>query len=185
MDFQAILDNIIVPLVITISNLLVSRKWIGNVKQDFKSKMNKLEVDLKNCIRSSRPYKAAFEDAVDAMLVVNNYGDIIMMNSAAEFLTGWSRVNLLNNPVGLLVPDSVTEVHRIWREGFFNRPQHRKMGINRNVYLKRLNGERIKVDIDLNPEMTSDNQVNVLVTIRENTIEDTQPMKPIRINKNE
>ena len=52
------------------------------------------------------------EAAPDAMMCVAADGRIVLVNAQAERLFGYGRVELVGQPVELLVPEGAREVHR-------------------------------------------------------------------------
>ena len=49
--------------------------------------------------------RAMLESAPDAMLIVNDYGRILMVNTKAEKLFGYSRAEMLGYTVEMLLPE--------------------------------------------------------------------------------
>jgi PAS domain S-box-containing protein len=89
--------------------------------------------------------------APDAMVIVNSKGEIVLINSQAEQLFGYSRVELLGQPVELLVPERFRSQHREHRVHYFEAPRLRGMGTGLTLYGLRKDGTELPVDISLRP----------------------------------
>lgn len=87
------------------------------------------------------------ESDPDGTCVVNDNGEIVMVNKALEDISGYHRSELIGQAVETLVPSSVTDAHRSYREGFVTRPSSRPM---RGLMLRHKRGREIAVGINLN-----------------------------------
>ncbi len=108
-------------------------------------------------------------DAVpDAMVVVNQVGQIIAANTLAEKLFGYSREQLVGKPVEWLIPSTGRERHLHDREGYFRDPRMRPMGAGLNLLALHSDGTEIPVDINLSP-LTTESGTFVVAAIRDVT----------------
>jgi PAS domain S-box-containing protein len=96
-------------------------------------------------------FKALFETAPDAMIVVNRDGSIVLANPQAERLFGYEAGELTGSPVEVLLPDSVRAVHVGHRNGFMANPRVRPMGAGYELTGVRRNGQPFPVEIGLSP----------------------------------
>src|SRR5207244_12944716 len=94
--------------------------------------------------------------APNAMLMVDDRGRITLVNAQAESLFGYSREELLEQPVELLVPHRYRAAHPDLREGFFGHPTTRPMGAGRDLYGLRKDGSELPIEIGLNPIETAE-----------------------------
>ena len=78
--------------------------------------------------KSETKFRGLLEAAPDAMVIVNREGRIVLINSQAERLFGYSREELLGRPVEDLVPSRFHPGHPAHRTGYFNEPRPRPMG---------------------------------------------------------
>ncbi|HEX4947872.1 MAG TPA: ATP-binding protein [Blastocatellia bacterium] len=104
------------------------------------------------------------EAAPYALLMVNQSGQIALVNAQTERLFGYSRSELLGAKVELLVPERFRHQHEADRTGFLAHPQIRKMGAGRDLYGRRKDGSEVPVEIGLSPLTTSTGEF-VLVSI--------------------
>src|SRR5574341_1250611 len=108
------------------------------------------------------------EAAPDAMVINNSKGEIILINSQAEQLFGYTREELLGQPVELLVPERLRSQHREHRVRYFEAPRSRGMGAGPTLYGLRKDGTELPVEISLAPcEIEGD--ILVLSAIRDIT----------------
>src|SRR5271156_2456317 len=88
------------------------------------------------------------------MIMVDEQGKIVLVNSQIERLFGYSREELLDQSIDMLVPAAVREKHPEHRAAFFAEPKARAMGVGRDLYGQRKDGTQLPVEIGLNPLMT-------------------------------
>lgn len=96
-------------------------------------------------------YRALFETAPDAMVVVARDGRIVLANPQATRLFGYSLEQLLGQPMELLMPEHVRERHHAHRDSYMERPRVRPMGAGQELLGQRRNGDTFAVEIALSP----------------------------------
>lgn len=89
----------------------------------------------------------AVENDPDGTCIVNDEGEIELINAAMEAITGYHRSELVGKRVEILVPDSIKQVHPKHREGFITGPSSRPM---RGLQLRHKRGRLLTVGINLN-----------------------------------
>jgi PAS domain S-box-containing protein len=101
-------------------------------------------------------FKALLQSAPDAMVIVNQKGEIVLVNSQTERLFGYSTAELLNSKVEILIPDRYRGRHLGHRSGFFGDPKLRPMGAGLELYARRKDGTEFPVEISLSPLRTKE-----------------------------
>jgi PAS domain S-box-containing protein len=86
--------------------------------------------------------------------MVNSLGRIVLVNSQAERLFGYSRDELLGKMVEVLLPQRFHEHHLAHRNGYFPQPHTRTMGAGLELYGIRKDGIEFPVEISLSPLKT-------------------------------
>jgi PAS domain S-box-containing protein len=107
--------------------------------------------DETESLRAARQFELAVEAAPNAMITVDAAGIVSLVNSEAERLFGYKRSELVGQPIGTLVPESVRERHPALREAFVRAPRSRAMGQGRDLRARRKDGTEFPVEIGLNP----------------------------------
>jgi diguanylate cyclase (GGDEF)-like protein/PAS domain S-box-containing protein len=93
--------------------------------------------------------RGLFEAAVLAVVVVDQAGEIVLVNAAAEALFGYRREELVGEQVEILVPERVREGHRRQRQRFTAEGLTRRMGIGLELIACRKDGIEFPVEIGL------------------------------------
>jgi PAS domain S-box-containing protein len=106
--------------------------------------------------KSRTMYERLFENAPDAVVVVDSQGMIRKVNQQAEELFGYPREEMTSFLVEQLIPERYHEHHVQHRHSYFADPQVRRMGSGVELYGRNRDGREIPLDIMLNPIETSE-----------------------------
>jgi two-component system, LuxR family, sensor kinase FixL len=101
-------------------------------------------------------FRLVVEAAATAMIMVNKEGRITLINKRVETLFGYSRDELIEQPVETLVPEHQRSGHSCFRHGYLCDPQARPMGAGRELFGRCKDGSEVPVEIGLNPIHTSE-----------------------------
>ena len=92
-----------------------------------------------------------FKLVPDAVLLVDQRGSIVEANPQAISLFGYSRDELIGEPVEILIPERFTKNHVGLRNEYMTAPGLRPMGTLSTLQAKRKDGTELPVDIMISP----------------------------------
>ncbi|HEX5050408.1 MAG TPA: diguanylate cyclase [Planctomycetota bacterium] len=104
---------------------------------------------------SNARFRELVESAPDAMVIIDAAGAIAIVNSQTERIFGYERLELIGQPLELLVPERVRERHWRERQAYMANPRVRSMGEGADLYGRRKDGSEFPIDISLSPLQTS------------------------------
>ncbi|MDX1456840.1 MAG: PAS domain S-box protein [Marinobacter sp.] len=113
-------------------------------------------IDISERKREEERFRQVIESAPNAMILVDGEGSITLINSQAESLFGYTRSELIGQPIEELVPHRFRDAHPGHRASFFASPTRRSMGAGRDLYGLRKDGSEFPVEIGLNPIPSQD-----------------------------
>lgn len=100
---------------------------------------------------SEARFRVLLESAPDAIVIVNEQGDIVLVNAQTELWFGYTRDELLGQPVELLIPERFRTRHQSYRQAYTANPVVRPSGVDLNLYGRRKDSSEIPVEINLSP----------------------------------
>ncbi len=102
----------------------------------------------------------------DAVAAVNQQGVIVQVNAQMEAMFGYTRQELIGQPIEMLVPQRQRGQHHGHRDKFHAQPKLRRMGSGLELNGLRRDGAEFPVEISLSPVPTG-NGLIVLSAIRD------------------
>jgi two-component system, LuxR family, sensor kinase FixL len=108
------------------------------------------------------------ESLPDAMLVADDQGTIVHANGVAERLFGWTRTELVGQPIELVLPSRFRAMHQVHRTGYHAAPRTRPMGLGLELFALRKDGGEFSAEISLAP-VTVDGRACVMAAVRDVT----------------
>jgi len=109
-------------------------------------------------------FRLAIESAPCGMVMTNRAGRIVLVNAQTEKLFGYTRAELLGQPIELLVPECSRDGHRTYRTNFYNDPKPRLMAVCRDIHGRHKDGRKIPIEVGLSL-FQADEEPLVLSTI--------------------
>ena len=108
------------------------------------------------------------EFAPDAVIGVDETGEIKLVNSRTRAVFGYARDELIGERVEMLVPEGVRGGHVSHRDRYFDAPRTRPMGAGLDLYARRKDGSEFPCEISLSTVAT-DQGMMALAAIRDIT----------------
>ena len=106
--------------------------------------------------------------APDGIVMIDEAGQILLVNRQVELLFGYERSELLGRPVEDLLPEQFRQVHRAHRTRYRAAPQTRAMGGDLQLVAARNDGSEFPVEVSLSP-LQSESGLLVVATVRDVT----------------
>ncbi len=100
------------------------------------------------------PFRELVEAAPDGMIVCDQHGRIVLVNSETERMFGYARDELVGQPIDVLVPDAARARHGQHVASYTGAPRLRPMGIGMELAGRKKDGTEIPVEISLSPVRT-------------------------------
>ncbi len=104
-----------------------------------------------NLPRSDRSFRALLEYAGDAIVVCDARGRIVIANEETERLFGFTRDELLGEPIEVLLPHAARERHVAHRDDFMETHARRPMGAHLALHGRRRDGSSFPIEVSLGP----------------------------------
>lgn len=99
--------------------------------------------------KSDERFRALLESAPDAVIITDSDGRIVLVNDQTESLFGYSKNELLGEPVETLLPERFRAKHVGHRAGYLGGPKPRPMGVGLDLAGRRKDGNEFPVDVSL------------------------------------
>ncbi|KJH83399.1 CHASE domain-containing protein [Stutzerimonas stutzeri] len=122
-------------------------------------------VDLQQRKRDEERFRNVVEASPNAFLLFDHDGRIVMVNRQTELLFGYSRQELLGQPVELLIPESMRKIYHEVRYRFGQDAESRRLGENRELFGRHRDGHLLPVEVGLSPLRSGEEQLVQAVVI--------------------
>ena len=102
----------------------------------------------------------------DGVVIVNNEGEMLLVNREMERLFGYRREEMLGMPVETLIAADLRGVHVTHRDSYYAAPHRRAMGHGLDLTARRNDASIFPVEISLAPAQVAGSTV-VIATVRD------------------
>lgn len=121
----------------------------------------------------SQWFKAMFDYATIGIIVTNEKGEITNFNRQAEKYFGYSKEEIIHQPIEILLPPGAREKHISYRQEFYHKPSPRNMGHGRDLYGQRKDGSVLPVEVSLS-HYYIENKIYVIAFVIDITVRKKQ-----------
>ncbi|MEN7547406.1 PAS domain S-box protein [Rapidithrix thailandica] len=125
-------------------------------------------IDITERKQAEEKFKGILESAPDAMVIVGDQGNIMLVNSQLKRLFGYTHKELLGKKVEILIPGRFQQNHPAFRKSYLQQPHPRPMGAGLDLRAVRKDGSEFPVEVSLSPFRTNSGTM-VLAAIRDIT----------------
>lgn len=109
-------------------------------------------------------FDTLFEAVSEAVVVVDSFQRIKVMNSSAEKIFGYKEAFLFNKPLAILIPKRHGESQSDFFNAFLSNKEKKQIGTKGDLYANHKNGNIFPVEIGLNPfEMQEGKYIMALI----------------------
>lgn len=115
--------------------------------------------DITQHKQAEERFRQVVESSPNALLTVNSEGRIVMVNRQTERWFGYSREELVGQPIEILVPAKARQNHPHYVATYFTNPTVRPMGAGRDLHGRRKDGSEFPVEIGLSSFMSKNGMV--------------------------
>lgn len=136
---------------------MVSRQELENINRSLRDEVdarNQAEHRLQQLVDAERAageakIRSYFEAASQGILAVSSEGRIVLVNRRTEEMFGYTRTELLGQPLEMLLPERLRAAHSVHRQGYFAEPRMRAMGASMELAGRRKDATEFPVEIGL------------------------------------
>lgn len=121
--------------------------------------------DISNTKLEEERFRLAVEAAPNAMIMVNHTGSIVLVNSEAEAMFGYTKDELIGESIHQLVPPSVRSIHNLYVQNYFEAPERRNITrASNDLQGQRKDGDLFPIEVGLTP-ITVDKEIYIISSI--------------------
>ena len=98
---------------------------------------------------SNETFRQIFQSSVEAIIMVNKDGEVLLANPVSERMFGYEADGLLGRLIEDLLPEHLRKRHISYRVEFNANPEPRPMGMGRDLVARRKDGSEFPVAVSL------------------------------------
>jgi PAS domain S-box-containing protein len=98
---------------------------------------------------SNETFRQIFQSSVEAIIMVDKSGTILLANPVSERMFGYEPDGLVGLAIEDLLPEDLRKRHVAYRKEFNAHPEPRPMGMGRDLVARRKDGSEFPVAVSL------------------------------------
>ena len=130
---------------------------------------------------NGRVFNVLFEAVSEGVIVVDKNQKIMATNKSSEHMFGYTKEELLNSDLNILIPKTYHANHGAHFNGFMKNKESRKMGRGRDLYGARKDGSIFPVEAGLNP-LEIDGETFIMTLVIDISIRKKQELELLELN---
>ena len=138
--------------------------------------------DISNTISTQQQFERLLEAPIDAIMVIDENRRIAMVNAQMEQMFGYTRDELIGQPMDFLVPERYRTRHKHHHDTYYANPHPRPMGNGLDLQAKHKNGTEFPVQISLTP-LETNGQTLISAAIRDLSSQKRTELQAARLGR--
>lgn len=106
-------------------------------------------VDISERLALEWAFRGLFDESPYGLLIINDHGDIVMVNKVLAASLGYTQAELVNHALQLLLPERYRGAHGGLMASYINTGESRMMGQGRDLTALHKDGSEVPVEIGL------------------------------------
>tara|TARA_R110002049_G_scaffold55337_3_gene153608 strand:+ start:9733 stop:11613 length:1881 start_codon:yes stop_codon:yes gene_type:complete len=111
-------------------------------------------------------FNILLETVFEGVIIVDNHQRIMEVNTSAETIFGYSKSEIIDKELNLLIPSNYHKSHSSYFEKFIQKGKRRKMGEATDIFALKKDGTIFPVEVELNP-FSIYNKTYVMALVRD------------------
>ena len=149
-------NEFIIITIRNISDLKLSQEELKKAKETLEIRVQTRTEELVNL---SRRYQNILNEAVDAIVTINQGGIVVGFNPAAEKIFGYSEAEVLGENVNVLMPSPERENHDRYLRNYVETGIRHIIGIGREVIGIRQDGTEVHLELAVSESVAKDKKL--------------------------
>lgn len=131
----------------------VSQDEIGSLTKSIDQMRDKINLAMSELVDSEKKQRAILDSVPDAIITINNKGEIQSFNPGAEKIFDYKADEVIGSNIKNLMPENFARHHDNYIDQFEVTSKSKNIGLNRELYATRKNGEEFPVDLTINAKI--------------------------------